>query len=235
MVVWSETRVREIAVEEIKGKAGAAAVKSQLDVAVRGAVRTDLATEITALKNEYRAAADRIVADNKAALHRKLNDAYETHSLKLRTELSTLEDKLAQDAPVLVKTLERMKAGVAEVSEQQRTLLAAPKQDLAALVAQHKLELAGAVEQAGKAADAEARAVVARVEKKLDDLVKAKLHEVLLRAVREHVRSEPFTGDGLSNKQLAAARGISLRAVKRLRRARRARSHGYTVGPLPTA
>lgn len=220
MFGFKEGRVRELVAEEIKGKAGADAIKAQLDAAVRGPVRTDLAAEIARLKDEYRAAVDKIVADNKAALHRKLNDAYETHALKLRTELSILEDRLAQDTPVLVQRLERIEAKAAEVSERQQKLSAAPKQEFAALVAQHRAELTEAAEQARKASDARARALVARVEKQLGELVEAKLHEALLRAVREHVRAEPFTGDGLTNKQLAAARGISLRAAKRLRRVR---------------
>jgi hypothetical protein len=106
-----------------------------------------------------------------------------------------------------------------EVVTSYRGRLDEPERDLLSMISQHKEEFAKEIKEMAADSMTQMRAAARQVEKRVDKLIEARLHDLVLEAVREHVRSTPFEQDSVSNKQLAAAKGISLRAAKRLRRA----------------
>jgi DNA-binding NarL/FixJ family response regulator len=96
--------------------------------------------------------------------------------------------------------------------------LDSPRQQLKRVAEEHQAAVAEDLNNLSKDAAVRAIAMVARAERKVAEMIEQRLHSLVVAAVREHVTSASFEEDGLTNKQIAAARGISLRAVKRLRR-----------------
>lgn len=106
-----------------------------------------------------------------------------------------------------------------EVVTTYRNRLNEPERDLLSMILQHKEEFAQEIKDMAANSMAQIRGAAQQTERRVEKMIEDRLHNLILEAVHEHVRSAPLERDGLSNKQLAAAKGISLRAAKRLRRA----------------
>jgi hypothetical protein len=210
-VIWTERSIRKTILSILAEDAGKEITRRH----VSALLREDLETE---LGKELQAATERIAEDAKANLLRKLNSIYADQTQRFNKRIAALELQLQASAPEHARRLEDFEGKLKEVVTSYRKRLDEPQRDLADMISEHKEEFAKDVKNVAANAATTMRAAARQVERQVEKLIETQLHELILGAVREHVRSTPFDQDGLSNKQLAAEKGISLRAAKRLRR-----------------
>ncbi len=191
---WTEGGIRAVISSELAGKQG----KEIICEHVKALLREEIAPQ---LGDELRAVSERLGEGAKAALHRKLNAIYAAHIDRLRQRLDQFEHELEETSPRYRQKLEEFEKGIKHITESYQKLLSEPKDEI--------------LRDFRKQANITTR----QIEKRLRDILETKLQDLILDTVREHVSSMPFEQEAISNKQLAAAKGISLRAAKRLRRA----------------
>ena len=215
LVFWTENGIRkvaaEVATETLSGHKAAESTRQHVSDLLRGTVKTEVG-------NELRAAADTLAEASKASLHRKLNTIYALHCERLEQKLKLFEKELEEREPDQRQRLERLERRLADLEISCEEWLENPKQQLERASGEQQQAFAEELTKLTKNSEARLKGIITRAERQFADLVQEKLHDLLLEAVREHVTSTPFEADGLSNKQIAAGRRISIRQVKRLRR-----------------
>jgi len=172
-----------------------------------------------ALVEERRRSAEQLAERAKASLHRRLNEIYGVQCERLDAELATFIRELEKKAPDQERRLTALEQKLREVEAACEHWLESPRQQLKRVAEEYQAAVAEDLNNFSKDAVVRTKAMVARAERKVAEMIEERLHGLVVAAVREHVTSAPFEDDGLTNQQIAAARGISLRAVKRLRRA----------------
>jgi DNA anti-recombination protein RmuC len=215
LVFWTENGIRkvaaEVAVETLSGGKGAESARKHVSDLLRGSVTTEVG-------NELRATAETLAEAAKASLHRKLNAIYTAHCERLEQKLKLFEVELEKREPDQQQRLEQLERRLAALEVSCEEWLESPKQQLERAAAEHQQAFSEELHKLAKNSEAKVKGIITRVERQVADLVQERLHNSLLEAVREHVASTPFEPDGLSNKQIATGRRISIRQVKRLRR-----------------
>lgn len=163
--------------------------------------------------------AEQLGEEGKASLQRKLNAAYTAQAERLTKRIAQLEIELEAASPTQQKRLEAFEDRLDEVSASLEGWLDEPTRSIQMLVKDSLKGLKIEVEKTLEKSAAKAQAGADQIIRRADDMMQAQLYTLVLSAVREHVKSLPFEENRLSNKQFAAARGMSLRAVKRMRHA----------------
>ncbi len=212
MVFWTENGIRNVVLSVMAGSEGTTCVRTHVANVLRGDVDETLA-------EERRQSAEQLAERAKASLHRRLNEIYAVQCERLDTELAKFIRELEKKAPDQERRLKALEQKLNEVEAACEHWLDTPREQLKRLAEEHQAAAAVDLNSLSKDAATRTQAMVARAERKVAELIEQRLHSQIVAAVQEHVRSASFKEDGLSIKQIAAARGISLRAVKRLRRA----------------
>lgn len=213
-MLWTEGGIRKVATDVVSGDAGKESTRKHVAALFQEQIATQLGDQLRQLREELRVTAEQIAKDSKATLQRKLNSIYAAHAERLKGRITELERQLEANTPDYHKKLEQFEEKLQEVAVSYRARLDEPERDLADMISQHKNKFLKDLKRISTKLQAEMQEAILNAEISASD----RLHALILEAVREHVRSAPFEQDGLSNKQLAAAKGISLRAAKRLRR-----------------
>jgi len=208
---WTESDIRKIAEEVLAGDDGRASTRKHLE----GLLREQT---ITALGAELNATAEHIVESAKVALQRKLNAVYAAQAERLAARLGQLDQDLEAKAPAHQRRLEALEVQLDEVSARYEGWLDEPAQILKSMLADGMAQFTEEIAKISKESRSRARMAMKNLEAEAQKNLETRLHDLVLDAVREHVTSTEFDQDGLSNKQLAAAKRILLRAAKRLRR-----------------
>jgi DNA anti-recombination protein RmuC len=215
LVFWTENGIRkvaaEVAAETLFGGKGAESARQHVSDLLRGTVTSEVG-------NELRATAETLAEGAKASLHRKLNAIYSAQCERLAQKLKLFEQELQEHEPDLQQRLEHLERRLADLQVYCEEWLEAPKQQLERAAAEIQEAFSEELTKIAKSSEARVKGMITHVERQIADLVQERLHDLLLKAVREHVTSTPFEPDRLSNKQIAAGRRISIRQVKRLRR-----------------
>lgn len=215
MVFWTENGIRKIATEVtldvISGKYGAESTRKHVSDVLRGTVVAEVGAEL-------KAAAESLANNAKSSFHRKLNAIYAAQCEKLEQGLAKFEQDLAQREPELQRRLEWLERRLANLEASCEEWLEAPKQQLERAAAEHQKAFSEELTKLAKSSELRVKGMITRVEQQMTSIIQEKLHDLLVEAVRQHVVSTPFAMEGASNKQIAAAKRISVREVKRLRR-----------------
>ncbi len=212
MVFWTEGSIRAVISSELSGKQGKEITCEHVKALLREQVSSQLGDEL-------RSVLESLAEGTKAALQRKLNTIYTTHIDRLRQRLDDFERELERASPKYLRQLEELKKDINKLALSNRKLLDEPRRELETVTLNFKNDLCSETQKIHDNFHKQARVTVRQLEKKIEDVYRTKLHDMILETIREYVRSAPFEQDHLSNKQLTATKGISLRAAKRLRRA----------------
>ena len=208
MVLWSTEGIKRVAREVLASDDGAQIVRTQF-VALLGKQDT------SAIGQELKHEAERRAEAAKASLHRRVNEIYEAQCARLDKELREFCRKLERTAPDQTTRLQKLEDRLRAVQESYEGWLDEPAKELEALVSEQRNALEHSVSKIMNSSEIRIQSKMTQVESQLADLIEQRLHALVVEAVRDHVASAPFEEERLSNKQIAAARGISLRAVKR--------------------
>jgi DNA anti-recombination protein RmuC len=215
LVFWTENGIRkvaaEVAADVLSGGRGAEITRNHISDVLRGTVAAEV-------DGELRAAAEKLAENAKASLHRKLNGIYTTQCEKLEQNVKRFEQEVDNREPDLKRRLDRLERQLSDLERSCEEWLEAPKQQLERAAAKNQQLFSAELAKLTKNSATRMTGMITRVEQQMVNLIHEKLHELLVEIVRQHVRSTPFAPESLSNKQIAAARQISLRQVKRLRR-----------------
>lgn len=215
MVFWTENGIRtvaaEVAAEVLSGGKGAESARKHVFDLLRGTIGAEVGAEL-------RATAESLAENAKSALHRKLNAIYAAQCEKLDQKLRQLEQDLEEREPGQTLRLERLERRLADLETSCEEWLEAPKQQLERVATEHQKAFSEELTKLAKSSETRVKGMITRVEQQITNLVQERLHDLLVEAVRQHVTSTPFVPEGMSNKQIATARRISLREVKRRRR-----------------
>lgn len=209
---WTEDDIGKVARQVLAGDVGKSIVRQHINDILREEVTRSLGAEL-------RAVAEQLGEEGKASLQRKLNSAYARQAERLTKRIAQLEMELEAASPLQQKRLEAFEDRLDEVSASLEGWLNEPTRSIQALVKDSLKGLRIEVEKTLEKSTAKTQAGADQIVRRADDMMQAQLYALVLSAVREHVKSLPFEEDRLSNRQFAAARGMSLRAVKRMRRA----------------
>jgi hypothetical protein len=212
VVFWTENGIRNVVLNVLSGSEGTTCVRTHVANVLRGDVDETLV-------EERRRSAEQLAERAKTSLHRRLNEIYAAQCERLDAELAKFIGELEKKAPEQERRLKALEQKLNEVETACEHWLDTPRQQLKRVAEEHQAAVAVDLNNLSKGAATRTRAMVARGERKVAEMIEQKLHGLIVAAVREHVTSASFEEDSLSNKQIAAARGMSLRAVKRLRRA----------------
>lgn len=216
LFLWTESRVEQIASDVatklVTGDLGARTIRERVSEIFKEDALDQLSTEA-------RSATEKLATNAKASFHRKLNSIYEEHEQRLLQRVSELELRLKKQAPDFERRLKAFEEEIEQLTEKDEARLLEPERKLKQMITECSAHMAAELQEAQKQIASQVRLAVQKLEGRLEKIVETRLHAVLLEAVRDHVRSAPIQPAGLTNKQLAAANGISRRAAKRLRRA----------------
>jgi hypothetical protein len=214
-VIWTKHGVHEVVENYLAGSEGKECVRKHVSALLRENLETQLRSELSE-------AAERMADDARGNINRKLNSIYSSHTQRLKQRISDLELQLEASTPEHQQRLETLEDKLRE-----------PERDLLEAIQQQKHAVTKDIKRTAAEAVMNMTAAARQIERRVEKLIETRLHEVMVDAAREHARSRPFDHNSLSNKQRAAAEGISLREVKRRRRAARSssRQSGSTREP----
>jgi hypothetical protein len=191
------------------------------------------ADTVAQLGTELRVSAEQLADSAKASLQRKLNSIYDNQAKRLNQKILELERQVKQGTPEFQQQLKELKAKLADVIADQRKWLNEPEQLLKKLTSHFNERVARESRQACKKVVSLTKTAIDDLEKQIDLLVQNRFHDLLLDVVREYVSSASLQRTELTNKQLAAAKGISLREAKRIRRATNAATASIETSASP--
>ncbi len=215
LVFWTEHGIRkvaaEVAADVLSGGKGAESTRKHVSDVLRGTVIAEVGAEL-------RATAETLAGNAKSSLHRKLNAIYSAQCEKLDQNLRKFERDHAKREPDPQRRLEGLERRLAALEVSCEEWLEAPKQQLERAATEHQQAFSEELTKLAKSSETRVKGMITRVEQQMAKLIQERLQDLLVEAVRQHVTSTPFAPEGMSNKQIAAARRISLREVKRLRR-----------------
>lgn len=212
VIWWTEEKVSEVAGQVLAGDIGKSIVRKHIDIILQEEVTRALGAELRAL-------AEHLGEDGKASLQRKLNSVYTSQAERLTKRMAHLESELEAASPIQQKRLKAFEDRLDKVSVSFGSWLDEPTRSIQVLVKENLKAFRTEVEKTLETSSLKAQASADQIKRQANTIMQAQLYTLILSAVREHVKSFPFEKDRLSNKQFAAARGVSLRAVKRMRRA----------------
>lgn len=215
MVLWTENGIRkvaaEVAADVLSSGKGAGITRKHVSEILRGAVAAEVGAEL-------RTATEALAEDAKSTFHRKINAIYSAQREKLEQKLEEFKHDLEEREPNQQRRLGELERQLTDLETSCEEWLEAPKQELERAAASHRQAFAGDLAKLTRASEARVKSMIERAEQQMINLIQERLNVLLLEAVKKHVISDIFASEGLSNKQIAAARRISLREVKRLRR-----------------
>ena len=209
---WTEDDIAKVVRQVLASDTGRSIVRQHVDTILR-----EEATR--AIGAELRTTAELLAEQVKTTLQRKLNAAYATQAERLTSKLVELERSLEAAAPAQEMRLKAFENRIEEVSAAIEGWLDEPTRSLVTLCNEGAARFTAEVNNIMKKSALKMQGTVEHAKQRVDRMMQTKLHTMVVAAVREHVRSVPFEEDRLSNKQIAAAMGVSLRGAKRLRRA----------------
>lgn len=211
LVFWTEKGIRkvsaEVAADVLSGEKGAESTRKHFSDILQGKVVAEVGTEL-------RATAERLADNAKSSFHRKLNAIYSAQCEKLDQDLKNYENEYETREPTLFRRLQMLEHRLAELETSCEEWLDAPKQQIERAAAEHLQVFSEELAKLEKISRARVKGMITRVEHQTANLIQERLNDLLIETVRQHVKSARFVPDTLSNKQLAAARQISLREVR---------------------
>ena len=209
---WTENDITKVAQQVLESDIGRTIARQHIEAVLRE-------EDTRAMGAELRARAEHLADQGKAALQRKFDAAYTAQAERLNIKLGDLEKKLESTAPNQEKRLTTFENRIEEVEEAMEGWLDEPTRSMTILCDDGITRFTAAVERIMESSVLRTQDDADQAKRRIDRMMQTKLHTMVLAAVREHVKSLPFEQDQLSNRQLAAARGVSLREAKRIRRA----------------
>jgi hypothetical protein len=212
---WTEKDIRKLAEDEaaktLAGDRGQIATHKHIERLIRDNV-------LNALSEEFNSISDRIVDDAKASLQGKVSAIYRAQTDRLEKRLKQFEQDLEAKSPQSHERLSKLESALNEVSARYQNWIEEPRQEIEKLASDSLADFKSDLENIKKDFKVKALKLASDIEARMEEIIQKNLHDFVLSAVREHVRSAPFNKNGLSNKQLAAARGVSLRRAKKERK-----------------
>lgn len=210
---WTEDDIAKVAQQVLTSNTGRSVVRQHIETILREEA-------LRAIGADMRDIAEQLAIQGEAILQRKFDAAYAAQAKRLASKLANIEKKLEAAGPAQEKRLTAFEDRMEEVSEAIEGWLDEPTRSMTALCDEGVARFTAAVDKIVESSLLKTQDEADRAKRRIDKMMQTKLHGMVLAAVREHVKSVPFEQDLLSNRQFAAARGVSLREVKRRRRAR---------------
>jgi hypothetical protein len=212
LMLWTENGIRRVANEVLTGQSGKDIIVQQVTTVLNERVHAQKASEIKTQIDEF-------LARHKSALTKALAKVFEAQTNRLESKLLELSAEIDKKAPDHIKKLKYLDDELSRINTESVTWLDKASEDLDDLLDEElksfqiiiKKFLAERFEDTEKFYRVAENRLIEKVDKHLD--------RMLVESVKQHVRSSMFEEENLSNMQLAAIKGISLRAAKRLRRA----------------
>jgi hypothetical protein len=219
-MLWSEKSLRELSSGEalgvLRSDAGRDALRGHLpgllaDPAVKGAALA-LLEELLA-RDGAEPLAERLIIEGLAA---QVDGALRAERAKAETQKTEILDKAAEELRASVAA--QKSAETRQVNQHTQR----QEEAVAGSLASMKRDVEAALRAARVRFEERTHALEDDVRERLDALLEERVAEFAVAAVRRHQRERPVSGPGHTNRELAALNGISIREVKRRRRAARA-------------
>jgi len=222
-MLWSERSIKELAVKEVAAvlasTAGRDAIASHLpgllfDPVVKSAAFA-LMIELLAL-DEAKPLAERITSDVRSILEKlesQTAKAIKAERAKITEQKAEMIDKAKEELRLAIIGQKSL------TTRQINQHIEQHEHAIGGLVASMERNLAEASKEAEVRMSRRREILVAELRAKIDRLLDDKLEAFAISAVEKHVRRRPIFDPEFTNRELASANGISIREVKRQRRA----------------
>lgn len=209
---WTEDDISNVTRKVLTSDVGRSIVRTHIDAILQNEVTRALGAEL-------RIIAERFGEEGKLSLQRKLNSVYAAQVERLAKRLAELESELEAASPGYEKRLKAFEYRLDQLSSSLESWLDEPTRSLQDLVTENLANFKSELKDITNKSARKAQKNAEQIEHNVNLIIQTELYALVLSAVREHVKSLSFEKEELSNKQVAATMGISLRAAKRMRRA----------------
>jgi hypothetical protein len=218
-MLWKEASIKELALnvtrEQLPVLLADPKVKSALFLHLLEMLGT----------NDAKPLAEKVTFEVRAMIE-KLQGQFER---AIKTEQKKISE---QKAEILDKTKEEIRLSIiAQKSHSTRQInqyIEAQEETLRISVMRMEEHFNVAIDEAEKRIIDKQSEGLDEFAKRLDELLEERLYEFASEAVMRHLKKRPLFGHELTNRGIAALNGISIREVKRRRRALRDQDHNFS-------